>query len=304
MTKKTPGVSTNGATKHDCSSDFRVNCDILIVNSEVDHQLYYEILHCVSQKRRNNNVILCLVTHGGLASDAYRVGRYLQTIYDDFTIFVPSFCKSAGTLIACAAQQIIMSPWGEIGPLDAQLAKQDEIAGRRSGLTTRSALADLKNHALELYEHFAVNIVTRSGNLVSFKLASEIAAKAASDMMSNIYSQINPVALGQDIRDLSVASAYCERLNRKYNNVRPDAIRKLVHEYPTHDFVIDNEEAKELFNRIELPSPRLYKFHMDNFIVLGAPLADKRFVDIVNLEGIEVASDDHANKEAISEPVS
>lgn len=116
----------------------------------------------------------------------------------------------------------------------------------------------MQEHAFELFEHFMMQIKARSGGTISFKLAAEIASAASSGMMAEVYSQINPEVIGTDYRDLSIATKYGERLDKKYQNLKPGALQRLVREYPSHDFVIDLEEARELFNRVDVPSPALY----------------------------------------------
>jgi hypothetical protein len=100
-------------------------------------------------------------------------------------------------------------------------------------------------------------VTARSAGSVSFRLAAEMAGKIAAQMMSSIYAQVNPEALGQDFMDLAVAKNYCQRLDRHSRNLKPGAIDRLVYDYPSHDFVIDSEEAKELFGNVELPTPTL-----------------------------------------------
>jgi hypothetical protein len=178
-------------------------------------------------------------------------------MYTEVVVFIPSICKSAGTLIAASAHCVICIGFGEVGPLDIQLARRDEIWGRRSGLTTRSALLDLQNHTFDLFEHSMYSIISHSRGSVSFKLAAEISAKLTAEVMSSIYAQINPEALGQDFMDLKVAQEYCERLNKRSKNLKDGAIHRLVYDYPTHDFVIDFEEATEIFERVEPPTATL-----------------------------------------------
>ncbi len=231
--------------------------DFLLINHDIDSNLFGNVFECVTTKRQNDKVVVLVVTFGGLANVAYRVGRFLQTMYEEVVVFIPSLCKSGGTLLVAAAHRVIIIGFGELGPLDVQLFRRDEIWGQRSGLTTRSALLDLKEHTFELFDHFIVSIIARSRGSVSFRLAAEIAAKATGQMMSTIYAQINPEALGQDFMDLRVAEKYCERLNKKSGNIMPEAIRRLVYDYPSHDFVIDFEEAKEIFHNVELPTPTI-----------------------------------------------
>jgi len=207
--------------------------------------------------------VVILVTYGGSANVAFRVARLLQTLYDEVVVCAPSVCKSAGTLIAAGAHRIVRMVFGEFGPLDIQLSRRDEIWGRRSGLTTRSALLDLKDHGFELFEHFMYAITAQSRGAVSFKLAAEIAGKISAEMMSKIYAQVNPEALGQDFMDLAVAAEYCKRLERNSQNLKPGAIHRLVYEYPSHDFVIDAQEAQEIFINIDPPGATILRYIKD-----------------------------------------
>jgi hypothetical protein len=233
--------------------------DYLLINGDMSERMFAAVMKTVPPNRKNKKLLLILITYGGLANPTYRTARLLQSFYDEVHAFIPSYCKSAGTLLICSAHTLILSPFGEIGPLDVQLIQKDEIFGRRSGLTTRSALLDLKAHAFDLFEHFMFEIVGASQGAASFRLASDISARATSNLMSKIYEQINPDALGQDFRDLNVAAKYGERLNMKHHNLKNDGIKRLVYEYPSHDFVIDLEEAREIFDRAVLPTATLFK---------------------------------------------
>ena len=61
-------------------------------------------------------------------------------------------CKSAGTLIALGASEIYMPLVSELGPLDIQLRRRDEIVGRRSGMVVRTALDGLADETFKVYE--------------------------------------------------------------------------------------------------------------------------------------------------------
>lgn len=233
-------------------------CDALLINSMITEELFASVTKTIAEGKKSSHVVIVLVTYGGQANPAYRISRLLQSMYEDITLFVPSYCKSAGTLVAAAANRLLFSPFGEIGPLDVQLIEKDELGERKSGLTMRSALEDLHERSFELFEKFMMGIKEGSGNNISFKLSAEVARDSAIGLMGNIYSQIHPDVLGKDYRDLSVATKYGERLNKKFGNVKPKGIDRLVHGYPSHDFVIDCEEASEIFERVErAPTPLL-----------------------------------------------
>jgi hypothetical protein len=264
----TGGKTTS--TEPQTADRFATGHDVVLINGEINERLLIELVSQVSAqitanpRERNKRIVLAVVTYGGLPNSAYRIGRYLQTMYDEVACFVPSVCKSAGTLIITAGHQLVLSPFGELGPLDVQVRQRDELWGRRSGLTTRAALSDLKTHTFETFEHLMLRMIERSGGSISTRLAAEVAARLSADLMAKIYEQVNPESLGQDVRDLSIATEYCKRLNRRSQNLKPDAIDRLVHRYPSHDFVIDLEEAREVFQRVSPPTASLYRFMSDH----------------------------------------
>ena len=236
--------------------------DFLIANGPIGQDMMSKIMKACSQERQHDRLVLALLTYGGDANAGYRIGRLLQAFYQDLTVLVPAVCKSAGTLIACSANRIAMSPLGELGPLDVQILKRDELFERRSGLITKHALLELQDHTFKLYEHFMLRIKAR-GPGISFKMATDIATRISADVMRTVYDHVNVDAIGEDARNLAVAIEYCQRLDKRFNNLKAGCADRLVHDYPSHDFVIDSDEAQELFARVELPSPTLLAFMSD-----------------------------------------
>lgn len=267
---------------------FATGHDFLIINSPMDGDLFLAVVQAINESKKNKKLVVFLVSWGGLADAAYRTGRYLQSTYDQITVFIPSSCKSAGTLLAIAGNSIIMSPFGELGPLDVQLRKRDEIFGRRSGLITRAAISDLQEHAFDLFESFMLKIINNSYGNVSLKVAADISARVSGEIMSKIYEQIHPDSLGQDFRDLSVATKYCERLAKWSKNISDSGIKRLVHDYPSHDFVIDSEEAKEIFQKVDLPTPTLVRLLRENLDCLLEPRENGDVViKLIDRDGVD-----------------
>lgn len=241
------------------------NADIYLFNGPVGESAYGSFFQAIPKQGVKDTAILIIATYGGVANSAYRISRLFQSMYSKFHIVIPSACKSAGTLITIGAHKIIMSSFAELGPLDVQLYKADEIGERRSGLIARSALTSLNEQAFQLFEEIMIGIKNRSMGSVRFKMASELASQMSTGLLAPIYGQINPVSVGEDHRDLMVAYEYGERLAKISGNTKSDAVRKLVHDYPSHDFVIDFDEAGTLFETVEPPDSDLYKL----FAVLG-----------------------------------
>ena len=151
----------------------------------------------------------------------------------------------------------------ELGPLDVQLVQRDEIGQIRSGLVVRTALGGLAEETWKVYERVMLRIKRGSRQAISFEVASRIAATIATGVMTPVYAQINPEALGNDLRDLNVATAYGDRLVEHGGNAKPNAVRRLVEEYPTHKFIIDKSEAKELFYNVSDPQNEVFTLISD-----------------------------------------
>ncbi len=86
---------------------------------------FVELLHNVP---RGSNIDLLLHTGGGDINVAEKIVVMLRAAVGTegrFRVIVPDFAKSAGTLIAIAADKILMSDSSELGPIDPQFPRSD-----------------------------------------------------------------------------------------------------------------------------------------------------------------------------------
>lgn len=232
---------------------------VVVYSGDIDNFGVGCLLQALSlEKRGMPNTFLILTTYGGQADAAYRIARLLQIVSSRFYLFVPERCKSAGTLIALGANEIIMNPIvSELGPLDVQLYQRNELDRTRSGLVVHTALKGLADETLRAYEHSMLAIKRKSEGLISFEVASKIALSMTTGVMHSLYAQIKPDELGLDLRALNVALAYGVRLVTYGKNAKRDTVRHLVEDYPTHDFIIDASEAKGLFKAVREPDEEI-----------------------------------------------
>lgn len=165
---------------------------------------------------------------------------------------IPSFCKSAGTLITICADELVIGDRGELGPLDVQVMKSSELMERSSGLDIIQALQATLDHARQAFTQSLMDV--RSGGRLSTKLAGEFAAKIAVGVAAPLYAQIDPNRLGEMQRAMRIALEYGQRLDRYTQNLQPGALGRLIADYPSHSFVIDRKEATELYVRIFHPT--------------------------------------------------
>ncbi len=70
---------------------------------------------------------LILETPGGSGEATDDLVRFLRGTYREVGVIVPGWAKSAGTLIAMAADEILMEPSSALGPIDAQIGWQGKV---------------------------------------------------------------------------------------------------------------------------------------------------------------------------------
>lgn len=80
-----------------------------------------EILKAIQMTDSEVPVDLVLHTPGGLVLPSLQIARAIKHHDGKVTAFVPHFSMSGGTLIALAADEIVMSPHAVLGPVDPQI---------------------------------------------------------------------------------------------------------------------------------------------------------------------------------------
>ena len=228
------------------------DADVIFFSGTIDSDSADDLIKVVKRAERKTNVILMLTTRGGYPDAAYRIARCLQKYYSKLILYIYGRCKSAGTLVSIVADEIILSDYGEFGPLDIQLDKKDELFENSSGLDITQALSSLNVRTLEFFRKVLLDLRQGSRGQISTKLASQIATNLAVGAYSKIFEQIDPSQLGSIERAINIALDYGKRL--KSSNVKEGTLDRLVTEYSSHSFVIDINEAKDLFNDVREPT--------------------------------------------------
>lgn len=80
-----------------------------------------QILRAVKLTDKDVPIDLILHTPGGLVLAARQIAHALDNHQAKVTVFVPHYAMSGGTLIALAADEIVMDPNAVLGPVDPQL---------------------------------------------------------------------------------------------------------------------------------------------------------------------------------------
>ncbi|WP_172419263.1 SDH family Clp fold serine proteinase [Pseudomonas nitroreducens] len=228
--------------------------DIIVYYGDVTRDGYDIITAVCNHERMSDSAYLVLATFGGDPHAGYRIARCLRHHYGDFKVLVPDHCKSAGTLITLGASELVVADRGELGPLDIQLSKPDEMLESSSGMDLPQALDFLRAQTKSTLSDLLWEI--RVNRRLSTKVASELASKLTSSMYHPIYAQIDPIKLGEVSRANAIGFEYGKRLNTLSQNMKKNALVRLITGYPAHSFVIDRKECMDLFKSVRAPDQR------------------------------------------------
>lgn len=229
--------------------------DLLLYRAPIDTRFGdYLRSKVAARKNKRDSVGLIITTHGGLPDDAYRIARCLQESYKKITMYVFGHCKSAGTLVVTGGDELVMSDWGELGPMDIQILREDQMF-RESGVVTEEAFSRLREESEATFQKLFESVLDFGGGRFSLKTASEIAVSLTSGLLSPLTGQIDPLKVGETSRQMRILVDYATRLSKLGKVQTRKAIAQLSSAYSSHSFVIDRKEAKRLFGEDFVRSP-------------------------------------------------
>jgi len=126
------------------------------------------IISAIKATPRDMPIDLVLHTPGGLVLAAMQIARAVEAHPAKVTVFVPIYAMSGGTLIALAADEIVMGEFSMLGPIDPQImgvsaasilaARDAKPVAHVSDLAL--VLADVSEKATAQVKRGAVEIMT------------------------------------------------------------------------------------------------------------------------------------------------
>lgn len=241
---------------------------------EIDYELYHGFAVQIS-KLPDRPIALVIDSPGGSANHAYKIANLFRQRCGGFQAIIPDYAKSAATLLALGANEIILGSQGELGPLDAQI-EDPESEANFSALDEVQSLERLHAFALEAFDRTMLLLIRKTRKKVVTLLPMTL--HFVSDMMRPLFEKIDVVHYTQMSRSLKLAEEYAVRLleGRYPVGKARDIARELVEKYPEHGFVLDGKEMARIDAGLTRPASatvqtimdRMYPW-MQNIIAIG-----------------------------------
>ena len=160
----------------------------------IDIQDAEDVIRAILQTPKDMPIDLILHTPGGLALPSLQIARALSKHAGTVTAFVPHYAMSGGTLIALAADHIVMCEHAVLGPIDPQI--EDYPAASIIRAVERKEDKDIEDHTLILADQaeMAVNQMRRSViGLLTPRLRDDLAEYVANALSTGQWTHDYPI---------------------------------------------------------------------------------------------------------------
>jgi ClpP class serine protease len=154
------------------------------VSRHIDLEDAQTIIAAIKETPPDVPIDLVLHTPGGLVLAAMQIARAVEAHAAKVTVYVPVYAMSGGTLIALAADEIVMGEFSMLGPIDPQIAglpaasivKARDSKPIAEVFDLTLVLADVSEKALAQVKRGAVELLTpRMEQAAAEALAAKLA---------------------------------------------------------------------------------------------------------------------------------
>jgi ClpP class serine protease len=151
-----------------------------------------EMMHACALTDPDVPLDLVLHTPGGLVLASLQIARAVRHRKSKVTVFVPHYAMSGGTLIALAADEIVMAPHAVLGPVDPQLGQNPaasllKVVAKKpiADVDDQTLInADIAEKAINQLRESAAELLTRS---MPAERAKELAARLSTGTWTHDY---------------------------------------------------------------------------------------------------------------------
>ena len=181
-----------------------------------------EVLRAIQMTGDDVPLDIILHTPGGLVLAALQIARAIGDHKAKVTIFVPHYAMSGGTLIALAADEIVMSRYAVLGPVDPQLGTSP--AASLLKVVEQKPIADIDDDTL-VKADIARKAIAQVKQAVHDLLLRRLPADAAESLAEKL-------SLGTWTHDFPISATLAKELGLPVSTEMPVEILELMQLHP------------------------------------------------------------------------
>ena len=163
-----------------------------------------EVLRAIQMTADDVPLDIVLHTPGGLVLAALQIARALRGHKAKVTVLVPHYAMSGGTLIALAADEIVMSRHAVLGPIDPQL--EQSPAASLLKVVEQKPISEIDDKTLILADvgrKAMVQLKDAAKKLLARRLPAEQAETLAEKLSTGTWTHDYPIA-AEEARELGL----------------------------------------------------------------------------------------------------
>ncbi len=181
-----------------------------------------EVMRAIQLTDPNMALDLVLHTPGGLYLAATQIARALIGHKGTVTVFVPHYAMSGGTLIALAADKIVMCPHSVLGPLDPQVEGLPAVSLLR--VVEQKPVSEIEDDTLVLAD-IAKKALAQQEQTVTQLLQARMGASRAEELSKKLTS-------GRWTHDYAITAEEAHDLGLPVETEMPPEVLDLLALYP------------------------------------------------------------------------
>ncbi len=210
-----------------------------------------DVLEAIRTTPANTPIDMVLHTPGGLVLPAMQIARALKAHKGKKTIYVPHYAMSGGTLIAMAADEIVLNKHAVLGPIDPQIG----------GIPAASLLRLRAEKSADQTDDYTI-VLADVGKMAIDQLkraARELLKGTVSDNAANNVAE--QLATGRWTHDYPIEAAEAREIGLNVTTVMPADITELMSLFPDRlskanvKYVSQNASLFGLFRRKDKAPP-------------------------------------------------
>src|SRR5260370_38516114 len=153
-----------------------------------------DVLRAIQMTDPDVPLDLVLHTPGGLVLAALQIAKAVREHKGKVTVFVPHYAMSGGTLIALAADEIVMCEHSVLGPIDPQLG--DSPAASLINVIEKKPIAKIEDRTLVMADvgrKAIAQVKQAASELLTRRLSAEKASELAEKLTSGLWTHDYPI---------------------------------------------------------------------------------------------------------------
>jgi ClpP class serine protease len=180
------------------------------------------VLRAIKMTGKDVPIDVILHTPGGLVLAAEQIASALRRHTAKVTVYVPHYAMSGGTLIALAADEIVMDPNSVLGPVDPQIGQSPAASILK--VLERKPPAEVEDNTFimaDIAEKAIRQVRAMVTELLKDKIGEERAERTAAALSSGLWTHDYPITMREA---LELGLPVAERM--------PDEIFQIMSLYP------------------------------------------------------------------------